>query len=1625
MPAAQKPENELARLNALHRLDILDSAPEEEFDALVKAAALVCNVPISLISLVDESRQWFKASVGLPDVSETPRDWVFCTHAILEEGILEVNDARQDPRFSDNPLVTSNPNIRFYAGATLRLSDGERVGTLCVCDSEPHKLNSMQLEVLGHLAAAAVKALEGRRARISEQKLLVTANYSASIFQNSKVPIITLTLGGTITHWNAAAEQLFAYSTTDMIGQHIQCLVPASRLDEEVEIAKRLHSEPDGVVYETLLLSSKGEAINVSISLAPIKDENGALIGSTKIVYDIREQVLVAKRLEDKQNMYRALSDASPLGVFSCDATGSCTYTNARWQEIFGLSFEQSLGYNWSSTLHPQDREEVFNEWQRTALQRIEFDMEFRVQHRNGSLHFVHARSRLTLDSNDVITGYIGSVEDITTRHRALERLASSEERIRKLYQATPAMLHSIDAQGRLLSVSDYWLSVLGYSRDEVIGHKSVEFMTKESQKIAINMVLPDYFANGRCDNIEYQMLTKSGEVLDVLLSSILERNPDGSPLRSMAVIENVTERNTAKRSSEGLLSAIRSQFIMSITDAKGILIEVNDAFCIVSQYSRQELIGADHSVVNSGYHPNEFFSEMWHTIAKGQPWRNEICNRARDGSYYWVDSVISPLMDGKGQVDRFVAISTEITERKLAQQALYEERQNLASVIEGTGAGTWEWNVQTGQCTYNTQWAAMLGYTLDELAPISVDTCHKLAHLDDVELSNNLLNSHFAGDTAIYECENRMRHRDGHWVWMCDRGRVLTWTADGKPEWMFGTNIDISDRKRQEEALIKNEHLLNSTGEVAGVGGWELDLQTGNLAWTAQTYVIHGTELGYEPNLNEAISFYAPEARPIIKKAVDIAISTGQGWDHELPFIQVNGQQIWVRAVGNAVFESGKCVRLIGAIQDITELVNQRLAIEAANQRMSIATDSGGIGIWEFNLINGSINWDDWMYRIFGLSESNEPVSYEVFTSHLHPDDRAAVKLAVQKAIDGVTPYDTEFRIIWADGSVHSVRATGNVVRDKNGRALNMIGANWEVTKLRQLATELAEQHEMLRVTLQSIGDAVVTTDAKGFVTWLNPVAERMTGWLNQEAIKKPLEQVFNIINEETRQPASNPVTTCLKDGEVVGLGSHTILISRNGTEYGIEDSAAPIRDTNSNLLGVVLVFHDVTEQRRLSGEMNFRATHDPLTGLINRAEFESRLTRVFEHARDNASEHALMFIDLDQFKLVNDACGHSAGDLLLQQVSKLFQDAVRSRDTLARLGGDEFGIILEQCSTEQAQRVAQSICDCMDEFRFIHDGKRFRIGTSIGLVPVDNRWANTEVLMQAADTSCYVAKEAGRNRVHSWFDTDLAMRARHGEMQWATRLEQALDENKFVLFAQRIESINDHEHGLHAEVLIRMIDDDGAYILPSLFIPAAERFHFASRIDRWVLSHAIDWLKSLEDLSSVNTLCINLSGQSVGDRAFHRQAIELLTDAGEKICKRVCLEITETVAITNMADAMTFIEQTHALGVRIALDDFGAGSSSFGYLKTLKVDVLKIDGQFIQQLINNPLNEAAVRCFVDVAHVIGLKTVAEFVDCPEVLARIKEIGVDFAQGFLLHKPEPLVTILDVASIVESRLIA
>src|SRR3989338_2853237 len=395
---------------------------------------------------------------------------------------------------------------------------------------------------------------------------------------------------------------------------------------------------------------------------------------------------------------------------------------------------------------------------------------------------------------------------------------------------------------------------------------------------------------------------------------------------------------------------------------------------------------------------------------------------------------------------------------------------------------------------------------------------------------------------------------------------------------------------------------------------------------------------------------------------------------------------------------------------------------------------------------------------------------------------------------------------------------------------------------RVKKTADAMFHDKELAEVTLHSIGDAVITTDAGARVEYLNPIAETLTGWSTKEAKGRPLSEVFHIITGAPRQPQVNPAEKCLKEDRIVGLENNTVLIARDGTERVIEDSAAPVRDREEKVVGAVMVFYDVPLMRNSTHLLSYHATHDALTGLINRRDFERRLTRLVENAKLGNAQHVLCYLDLDQFKVVNDTCGHIAGDKLLRQLAFQLKDRIRDSDTIARLGGDEFGVLLESCPLDAARRLTDGLIRVVNDFRFVWEGKTFEIGVSIGMVRITPESASPVELMSQADSACYAAKEKGRNRVQIYEPGDTELLQRQGEMHWVGRLQKALHEDRFTLFSQPIKPLlNGADHRRYQEVLLRMVDEAGNIVPPMEFIPAAERYNLMPAIDRWVLRKAL----------------------------------------------------------------------------------------------------------------------------------------------------------------------------------------
>jgi len=460
----------------------------------------------------------------------------------------------------------------------------------------------------------------------------------------------------------------------------------------------------------------------------------------------------------------------------------------------------------------------------------------------------------------------------------------------------------------------------------------------------------------------------------------------------------------------------------------------------------------------------------------------------------------------------------------------------------------------------------------------------------------------------------------------------------------------------------------------------------------------------------------------------------------------------------------------------------------------------------------------------------------------------------------------------------------------------------------------------------------------------------------------------------------------------------------SFNDMSNRLEQESASLKSAESKLIAHQETLENQVRDR--TKEYLHLAQHDTLTGLINRPEFERRTARILTSLADNKGEHALCFMDLDQFKVINDTCGHTAGDELLRQLGKILRDTVRKRDTLARLGGDEFGVLIEHCSLEQAQRVAQALLKSIQEYQFFWEGQSFRVGASIGLVAITENTPNFTELLKMADSACYMAKDLGRNRIHIYDLGDTELAQRHGEMQWVSRIHKALEENRFCIYAQPIIPLGKSDKQ-HYELLIRMLDDDGDIIPPGAFLPSAERYNLIEQLDAWVIKNAFKLMSEHPDfVEQINFISINLSGPSLTKSDFLDFITSQLKESGIN-ANKICFEITETLAISNLSTAITFIKSLQKIGCRFALDDFGSGISSFGYLKNLPVDYLKIDGIFVKDMVDDPMDHAMVKSINDIGQLMGMQTMAEFVENNEIKGMLKALGVNYAQGYGTGKPE------------------
>jgi diguanylate cyclase len=849
-----------------------------------------------------------------------------------------------------------------------------------------------------------------------------------------------------------------------------------------------------------------------------------------------------------------------------------------------------------------------------------------------------------------------------------------------------------------------------------------------------------------------------------------------------------------------------------------------------------------------------------------------------------------------------------------------------------------------------------------------------------------------------------------------------------------------LLDEIAQRQQHVKREQRLSYAIKGSQDGLWDWDIKTDKVYYSPRWQEILGYQVNSIPFTLETwhSALHPDDAERVLDKLELHLFGQSPRFFDEFRLKTASGDWVWVQGRGQAVeFDgSGAPIRAVGTMTDISDRKRIEMALQAL---LSGTADTVGDTFFKSlahtlsdvmntrfvllaklnksnpDILNPLAVWDRKSTEKCGdCTVSGTPCELTVrdgehfIDSNLQkyfPDDGLLKKLDGESYM-GVAMRDHESNVIGVLVLVDSKKLP--VWKMDLARAILPIFAARASAEIERqyIDSELIHQKEWALTTLHSIADAVITTDAGGNIDYMNPVAEKLTGWPIKEAVGKLLSKVCKEAGGADNTSLNDVVEQCLQNGHSTQGVSNLRIRDRQGAVSDIEQSVSPIKNDKNQLLGAVVVFRDVSDTREMARQMSWQATHDSLTGLVNRREFELQLQQLIDRAKQENKNNALLYLDLDQFKVVNDTCGHTAGDELLRQVTVIISDNTRQADTLARLGGDEFGVLLRGCDATIAINAAKKIIQAVQDFRFAWEGKFFHIGASVGVVEITPQTENVNTVMKEADIACYAAKDHGRNRIHIFTKDDAFLEQRQVEMQWATRVKHAIEKKEIILFAQEIISLQ-NGFGSHFEILSRMLNEDGTYILPGSFIPAAERYDVIVDIDKYVVENIFNRIRE-KSIPDDAMLSINISGNSICDNSFKKFILDY-ADEIKLNTGNICFEITETAAIANFSKALTFIEAMHEVGFQFSLDDFGSGVSSFGYLKQLPIDYLKIDGFFVKDMIEDPIDAAMVSAINDIGHRMGIRTIAEFVEGEEILQALRNLGVNYAQGYHISKPQLL----------------
>ena len=1149
-----------------------------------------------------------------------------------------------------------------------------------------------------------------------------------------------------------------------------------------------------------------------------------------------------------------------------------------------------------------------------------------------------------------------------------------------------------------------------GWTANEIVGRHVVDLVGPIIFKRLVKPRL-DRCLRGEDVNFQHWVTTRSGkrQYIDVLLSPF--REWDGKIIGVIVTIRDKTEQKELRDKLKGQSDLYRRIIENTVAGVaildRGKLVFANRALKSMFGYAPDDetLIRKDPMSFVAPYDRGRIRSYYEAHLEGYRGTRQYAYDGLRKDGRIINVVVSSDDVLWRGRWARQLVI-LNITKQVAAEQALLASAASFRDVVEGSQQGIYA--IEGERYTYvNQAFAELLGYSVQEMKSAPIETFfaeHEWEH------TRQNRNDRFQKDppSRIYELD--ALHKDGHIVRIQQCVR-LTDNWFGKPA-ILGFVVDVTDRHRAEQELLEERNLLRSIIDNIPAVVFAKD-RDGRFLIKNKA----GAEFVGEADPAKVIGkdnsdYYPPDLVATFRAAEVEIMEAGK------PQID-NRREFLCPGTGKVVTISGHCaplrnadheiIGIVGVGMDISEHCRAEVALRESDLRFKDIAEASSDWFWEMDAELRFSYFSDRVAELSGtdieatLGKKRSEIAIEIDSACLqHFDD-----------LEHHRPF-RNFRYVkhGDDGKTYHISISGVPIFDQDGSFKGYRGAGTNITKEIEAQQALAKERNLLRAIIDNIPDAIYAKDHQARFTLKNEFDAKLMGALTpDETIGKT---DFDYYPQEIAEDLYRDDIDVIRTGMPIFNKVEQLARSDDGEALWYSTTKLPLRDSNHQIVGLVGIGRDITEAKHLADRLHHQATHDSLTDLLNRAEFEHRLASSLATAKATGRASVLCYIDFDQFKILNDSAGHMAGDQLIRQMANLFQERAEAiQATLARLGGDEFGLLIEDCTLDHGRRFAQDLIDAARTVRFSWEGRSFGVSISVGLTVIDRDLRDVNDALAQADIACYAAKDNGRGRLCVYQASDQETQRRHDEVLRAASLEHAIANNKLSLVAQPIVRLL--SEGLpisHYEILLRLQGPDGKELLPGAFIPAAERYGLMSMIDQWVVQTSLDALAGIAGPVDGLRFNINLSGHSLTDAAFQDCLRSMLKESSVS-SESLCFEITETAVISNLALAKRFVGELRDLGCSIALDDFGCGLSSFSYLKQFPVDYIKIDGSFIKHIADDATDRAIVEAINHVGHVSKLRTVAECVEDEGLVGPLRDLGIDYAQGLALGSTEPLADVL------------